>query len=435
MDVLSLDDFVHPFNSQNFFQEAGDGKCAKYLLCYLTALNAESFIVEPEYIDKSFLIDFQKFYCRSFNPCKNSTKRIHFFNKEINAQSLSEALKGEKNLNEEYLGFIVIKPIVNTDNKPIIGRTLLKTYPLNEGKKIRHYITKKYNVCLFGIQLTIESIPFQEQDFGVSACATVALWSTLKAIPASFDVLSYSPSEITQLSNEFPGPFRVFPQVEGLSLDQILACIRYVGLDIEYIKPNGNSLMIETAVKSYIDCGLPLIAILDFSEDEHHAVVITGYQTNENGHITEFYTHDDQIGPYNWVKPNPDFLKWDNEWSQDYEKIQLGELIIPIYHKIRLPFYKIFSHYEYKKNGIPKNWRVELFLTTVQKYKNSLLVEDIKHKHEHLTNNLPKFIWVERFYDDPNQKQIQDDLFDGTAIYLNKISEIEYIDKSEENVP
>ncbi len=365
---MSLDNIVHSFDSDRYFQHAGNGRPAEKIFGYLTDQNAKTIIIEKGYIDKHYLIDFQKFYSRAHKSPGKDTTRIHFFEKDFTKKDFESELNKEesKDLQDSYLGFIIVKPIVSKCGEPVIGRTLLKTYPSTSGSKMRKYIKKRFDVSLFGIKLFVDSIPFQEQDFGVSACATIALWTALQALSSSFDVSNYSPSEITEMAAECPSPFRVFPQIEGLTLPQVLTCIRYAGLDVEYIIPDGNDDIINTAVKAYVDGGIPIIATLEFSANEHHAVVITGYQTNENGKITEYYVHDDQIGPYARVEPNPNFLFWKNEWSEeDGYTVELGELIVPIYHKIRLLFYHIYEHYEYRRNNLPPNWEVKLYLTSV----------------------------------------------------------------------
>ncbi len=68
----------------------------------------------------------------------------------------------QKDLQDGYLGFIVVKPLPRT----IIGRTCLKTYDSKGGT--RHFpIVRRYPVHLFGIPLRVETLAFQEQDQAV----------------------------------------------------------------------------------------------------------------------------------------------------------------------------------------------------------------------------------------------------------------------------
>lgn len=50
-----------------------------YFLGYLREIKAQSFIVEDNYIDKDFLIDYANYYSRAFKQINRTTQRIHFF--------------------------------------------------------------------------------------------------------------------------------------------------------------------------------------------------------------------------------------------------------------------------------------------------------------------------------------------------------------------
>ncbi len=76
-----------------------------------------------------------------------------------------------KELKESYLGFSVIKPLPVT----FLGKTCLKAYSndSNDGSE-RHYIHRQYIANLLGIQFSVDSVAYQEQDKVVSACATTS---------------------------------------------------------------------------------------------------------------------------------------------------------------------------------------------------------------------------------------------------------------------
>lgn len=221
----------------------------------------------------------------------------------------------------------------------------------------------------------------------------------------------------------------------------MIKCIRSLKLDVEVISAVDSDVIIE-AVKAYVNAGIPPIATLKLSnkkETEYHAAVIVGFQ-RKNGNITEFYVHDDQIGPYSRAKPYTylkitnnyltktieDFRFWDNEWKEKYSKVELEKLLIPIYHKIRLPWHTIYElHTEYKEVNEKINNKAELFLYTIQGYKKWILNQRVKAKIKTLKMNLPRFIWVERI---SNKKTpIVDYLFDGTATYVEQLSTVKYL--------
>jgi len=208
--------------------------------------------------------------------------------------------------------------------------------------------------------------------------------------------------------------------------------IRSIGLDIEVIRAK-NSDIITTAVKAYINAGLPLIATLILKrqqEEDYHAVVISGYRCDHKRKVKELYVHDDQIGPYSRVRPiNNSFCHWEYEWLQmGYDTIKLDKLLIPIYPKIRLTFPRIYAYYIKYKERVEKEEPqidyLELFLTQIEKYKEYLLNKNINNKIEILTKSMPKYIWVIRGY--YKGDVIYDSVFDGTSIYPENILNIEF---------
>ena len=78
----------------------------------------------------------------------------------------------------QYLGFMVIKPLPGSP----IGRTVLRTFERDAPRGGRREFTaiRRYTVSLAGLSLSVRGLAFQQQDQGVSACATTALWSALQ---------------------------------------------------------------------------------------------------------------------------------------------------------------------------------------------------------------------------------------------------------------
>ncbi len=395
-----------------------------YLIEYLKNLDIKTAICE-DYIDKDYLIDYQNFYCRSFENLERYTNRIHFFSHQFNQDDFIEYLENNdvKKLITSYLGFVVIKPIKGLNNTWLIGRTILKIPPNINGK----FIKKKNEVSLFGIPLEVKSLPFQTQDQGVSACATIALWTSLNPLSNIFNIGYYSPSEITDISASFPSQFRIFPS-SGLTWAQMINCVRSIGLDLEIIniKKAINDEIFTDAVKAYIDNKIPIIGKLFLKKKgesiRSHAIVIGGYRCDD-GKIVEIYVHDDQIGPYSRTLPNNNsFKSWQNEWSKEGYEVTIDKLMIPIYHKIRLTYARIHGLYSKIKNKlIQKNdkFKSSLHLTTVQKFKKELLKKQFNDKKDVLIKFLPKYLWIIRIFSD--NKIICDYAFDATSIFPKRV--------------
>ena len=110
---MSFDDIVVPFNEENVSKLAGNSRQAKYIYRYLKDLEAKTCVVEKSYIDKDYMIDYQKFYSRSFSKVLRFTRRIHFFSQEFSGMDFAKKLEQGKigKIKKSYLGFAVVKPI------------------------------------------------------------------------------------------------------------------------------------------------------------------------------------------------------------------------------------------------------------------------------------------------------------------------------------
>lgn len=296
-----------------------------YIYNYLRDLGAQSVVLETEYVDRDYLDDYSRYYVRCFYRYGERCARLHFFGKEVNHTELSDIIvskhrhKSLKNLQKSYLGFIVVKPIPKT----FIGKTCLKIYKSIRNNDNKAIIKRDYCAHLFGIDLKVKTVAFQEQDKVLSACATTSIWTALHAlqrrdvrdIPSSSEITISAINHIENSSNSFPN--------DGLENKQILRA-----LDVERLKHHLINVEkfdeeekrdIFEVIKIYIDSGVPVILgakIFEFNKEKigeekdvvknnksllevgHHAVTILGYNDNDNDNDSALYIHDDRFGPF-----------------------------------------------------------------------------------------------------------------------------------------
>lgn len=299
----------------------------KYIYNYLKSFMPEiprgkktvgSILLEHEYIDRDFLEDYSRFYLGRFRNDGYKCARLHFFNCDLTHKRLDALLAGDadvvlagdhdesavktvEQLQSHYLGFMVIKPLTRT----FVGKTCLRVSgDQGAGKK---KINKPYDVNLFGIKLTINSIAFQEQDKVVAACATTAIWTALHSLPGRGVKDIKSCSEITTAALNFvDGSSNGFPNKE-LTNKQIQRT-----LDVEGLRYHSSSLEKSTqesfseALVAHIDSDLPVIltgTVYGVEPDESgeyvkagHAITALGYDFRGNSKWV--YVHDDRLGPY-----------------------------------------------------------------------------------------------------------------------------------------
>jgi hypothetical protein len=433
----------------------GKSAVCSYLCDYLDDIKAKTCVYEKDYIDKDYLIDYSKFYARSFQDHGRKTERFHFFSNNFTEEQFKTALaSGDKkfitSLQKKYLGFIVIKPIIDRRGHKLVGRTVLGTYPEHDNGDVRKFIKNDYTVSLFGIPLKVEGLPYQQKDEGVGLCATITCWSSLFPLMNLFGIQTSSPFEITERSTTFPDDSRNFPP-EGLTLQQMKTYFSSEGLETEFIDPKiedptitEKDDIVADVIKAYNHLGLPVIATLNVKKQDvitdFHAILISGYR-HKNWDVKELYIHDDNIGPYHHImqteerKHNSRFSQWsetDSAGAQvDYE---LDRLIVPVYPKIRLCFtgiYRVLLRYRrgtdtlVAARNLPQGSRTELFLTNIRSYKEYLFNQGkIENKDTKLLHPMPRFMWIIRIHIE--DMPIFDYCFDATNVYPTPFTDIDF---------
>jgi hypothetical protein len=361
-----------------------------YIFNYLNRLNAQTVLLEFQYVDKDFLEDFSRYYAKRYGNDGHKCARMHIFACHLDHGIISEILAGGRNadrfikeLQDHYLGFMVIKPLPKT----FIGKTCLKVMvdeSTNEKRKRR--LHREYKVDLFGINLKVESLAFQEQDKVIAACATTAIWSALHALQWHSIRSVHSCSEITMNAlNDRNGSSNSFPNTE-LNAEQMLRSIDAEGLrhHQESLRGIDEKRFFETVV-SHIDSQLPLILIGDVHSlrgpgkkravrEGNHAICIVGYKQDEEQIL---YIHDDRLGPYVRAKlvSTTGYLinrktmreAWalglqtmnqDGSWSDPVELIEPDVLIVPTDKKVRLPFYYALETCDRIQKQVAEDWKI-----------------------------------------------------------------------------
>lgn len=453
---------------------------AAYLKEYLRELKAETIVVEADYIDHDFLEDFSAYYVRCFAPYSRYCSRIHFFSSEFDANEFSRIFECneemQRRLQNSYLGFIVVRPLPQR----IIGRTCLATY--KPGNERRFPAARRCNASLFGLQLTVNSIAFQEQDRAVSACATSALWSVFQGTGHHFHHRIPSPAEITRkatATNPLDG--RAFPAGDGLMFVQMADAVRACELEPLWL-PYTQAFYVRAAIHGYLCAGIPLLLSgeirrplqpagtgteepqEDASNEEQmdcaesvgiHAVAVVGYRLEsrragpepEDGfrmrssRISKLYCHDDGVGPFARMEflaaPEGKALLSTSQASSAGKigtwKFAPETILVPLYHKIRVPFIRVYEEVRSFDNYLRviaelggddapnlRDLEWDIRLTTVNDYKQELLNKPGAIAREQtLHSNLPRYLWLARAEDSGGAAF--DLLFDATGLEASNL--------------
>jgi hypothetical protein len=430
-----------------------------YLKNYLGSadMGTQTILIEENYISKDFLHDYAMYYSFCFEDYPKFCKRIHFFSNKFNEKEFKEILL-QKEINckdfwEHYLGFIVVKPIPIT----VIGYTVLKTYSNSVNFNDRNFWgVRQYKVHLFGNEIELTSLAFQEQDSVLSACATTAIWSMLNKASIDFHTIMKSPSQITKdADNTSPDGSRLFPN-KGLNLLQICQAILNSGLVSEIKQPdydifdsNNNWISkfvsnkyLKKILNAYSPIGIPIILIINVPNGNSyglHAITISGFKKNQpvafppksevswlSDNIEKIYAHDDQWGPFariNFI----DEVSLSTPWTLFHPTempTYATNIVVPVYPKIRISYEDIeyivlgldaiLSLFFAKTIAFDLVWDIKINYSEDVKtsIKNSSL--ENTDKINYLTKSLPKYIWVASCY--VGENKVFEFTFDATDV-------------------
>jgi hypothetical protein len=333
-----------------------------------------SVIIERYYIDRDFMDDYSAFYSTNLYAYPNWCQRIHFFSIDTRTlrkrwnellslgASTSDALEFKVACQtfsrDAYMGFSVIKPLHGSP----VGRTVIRHYKEEASKGLlrKFNCTRYYSTHLLGIELEVCGLVFQQQDVGVSACASTALWSSLSKSRDFEDIHTPTPAQITRLASQYLlSSGRSMPS-EGLTLEQMCQAVQSVGASASVILVKNL-----TEARGYLHSAIlsgfaPVLLIEDSKTNRGHAVAVAGMKVrtkhkstmissridDEAGDLVSLYINDDRSSPYFRVElPTKGAkatltFKWtdDHGGLEDLEKWKLSYILIPMHGKIRLSF-------------------------------------------------------------------------------------------------
>ena len=349
-----------------------------YLGEYLGDLGCQTVVVESHYIDRDYVSDVALFYSRSLRSSQNYCQRLHFFDEPFGQSEWRKLVsrtdaRGQREaktfLQRTYLGFSVVRPLPGAP----VGRTVVRPFSEAADGSRRHFSAlRDYPVHLGCFELTVRGLAFQQQDQGVSACATTALWSSIHCVAPLDGRALMTPAEITEAATRYflPGG-RSLPS-EGLTLHQICEATRAAGLApllVPAVAPDHD----RAQLFAYSQSGFaPIMALQPLTGGpDGHAVCVVGTkhgmatpQTDPDLHYRDSYTgmeavyvHDDRLGPYApadlypYTLPPPRCeareaytpeictgvrIRWPGKMRIEAEHCILLALIVPVPVKLRL---------------------------------------------------------------------------------------------------
>lgn len=353
----------------------------EYIDAYVrhVSFGCKSIILEDHYIDRDHIEDHSVFYSKSLSNYDNFCRRVHFFS--LSPEELKKEVKHIRSLRTQpggnklfwescqslshshYIGFAVIKPLAGCP----VGRTVLRPLPENsEGGHLRNFpCVCKFEVHTLGLHLTIMGLPFQQQDLGVSACATTAIWMSLQRAGQLEQLGVPTPSQITIRASQFALPFGRSMPSEGLSLDQMCQAVHSLGYSPNLIRCEKHAITRALLVSS-LSSGISPILIMELAATgERHAVAVAGVAIKKPGNriassdqrsralsirhrseeMSGLYVHDDRFGPYvkATLPKRQERLLIRYHFDGQTEDWKLTHILLPLHPKIRFSFAELYE--------------------------------------------------------------------------------------------
>jgi hypothetical protein len=294
----------------------------RYLASYLghPEVSAKTILVEDPYVDRHWLEEYAGYYATLLDPPRPKATRLHFFDETWTLDDFKEHLStavgggGEHEISKHYLGFSVIRPLPAVP----VGRTVLRPY---SGVSARCFAPAAltHRVHLAGLTIEIEGLPFQQQDQGVAACATTAVWSALTKVIRTDGGRAPTPFAVTVAATDHRVQARAFPAMAGLDLDQMATAIHAFGYQPHVFQRASDSDDFFLALKTYLRSGIPVVVRARVIDGDFHALTLVGFRERAGGitggrgdleigsggrvqlrscGIERWYAHDDRLGAY-----------------------------------------------------------------------------------------------------------------------------------------
>jgi hypothetical protein len=299
----------------------GNAKQALYARSYLFDLDCRVIVEEPYYFDHDYLAEFGAFYGTSARGYTNVCRRLTLFDVKVTdvptfRRHFEAALSGDQSaaaiLQAAFLGFVVLRPIPAAP----FGRTVLRSYPPKPGVLDRVMEPcRDYTIHLAGMPLVVRGVAWQQQDRGVSACATIALWTMLHssafherhALPTTVSI-TLAAHKTASLGS------RVFPS-DGLLIEQILEAIKEhqlspIVMEGDKTLPTGAKVFTKErfcgSCAALLRSGYPVL--ISGIRNGGHAVCAVGFRPMqrakiapgssglEDSNFEHVYIHDDNLG-------------------------------------------------------------------------------------------------------------------------------------------
>ncbi len=300
--------------------------------------------VENPYFESDYLSCYYIFYAKKLQSFPKHCYRLLFY-------------VGEKN--RELIGYITLRPTY--DGRHISRMFFDPQFVARPGSRL---ILGNCKCHVAGGEASLPVFPHMRQEGDVAVCAHVVTWSILRSFALRFH--QYPELSLGKVVEKITPQFERATPSKGLSADQISRLFLDAGFaPIVVCRSTQANHDMKNAIVSYIESGIPLVAVLSNRE---HAVAVVGvgprYQSEKRIDIGELIknspeayekllvngmevrtnvvlasrfvdtiiVNDDSFFPYQPVSSGP------RAFQVPYNLMEIDRLIVPLYPRIQLDY-------------------------------------------------------------------------------------------------
>ncbi len=243
-------------------------------------------ICQLQYTDKMYRDAYYIYLSHLHFDVERHCQRVALFKGKIALEHFFDS-DCHMDLQESFLGTIVIRPSYNHSTEYTLGRTLLNPYKLEN--PFRYLRTAQYNVTILGQTYTIDAFPFSNQHGDILRCAETSVWSLMEYYGTRYENYRVVlPSTISNwASKELPE--RSLPS-DGLTYSQISGLLKTFNFEpriYERVAYRNNTKMSKEELLERVLAGKELYKLFELeTEEEQEQVQVS----KSHLHRTEFVT-------------------------------------------------------------------------------------------------------------------------------------------------
>ncbi len=376
-----------------------------------------SFFLEYPYVDKMYRDTYYHYYASKNNEYDKNSIRISIFLPPFTENDIFNSESIEAN----YLGFFTIRPTF----PDVLGRNIISPLAF-KGVDNVSICNSAYSTTFNSLKTQVLAFPHASQDSEAITCAETTIWSIVAYFSNKYnDYRPLLPHQIHEILKELTVE-RQIPS-KGLTAQQISFALKKVGFGVKVYNKSMYGIEFDSILKTYVDSGIPIVAIVNNSKGICHAFNIIGKRnyTEEalwdiraidlrgDGTVllrdisdaeVEYVFIDDNCSPYricNVISPCGHY------GVEGWDECLITDIIVPLYPKIYMDAgqaKKLSVHFIKLCNFafLNREIYIKTFLCSSRTYKDYLFKLDnlsIEIKKILLSLSMPKFIWITEIYD------------------------------------